>query len=145
MHALIADDDRMAREVLAKTTQAAWGSTRRAVADGAQAWEHLRASTAPTLAILDWMMPQMDGPEVLPPRARGAAARQRCACCSLTARERPRRRRRRPRRRRRRLHHQAVRPRRTARARQQSASGCSALQERLADRVAELQDGACRT
>ena len=32
--------------------------------DGAQAWDHLRVATAPTLAILDWMMPQMDGPEV---------------------------------------------------------------------------------
>jgi CheY-like chemotaxis protein len=34
------------------------------VANGAEAWEHLRAATGPSLAILDWMMPELDGPEV---------------------------------------------------------------------------------
>ena len=34
------------------------------VGDGAQAWDHLRVATEPTLAILDWMMPEMDGPDV---------------------------------------------------------------------------------
>jgi len=64
MHALIADDDRMAREVLARTlTRMGFDVT--AAADGADAWQHLEGVAVPTLAILDWMMPLMDGPEVL--------------------------------------------------------------------------------
>ena len=34
------------------------------VSDGLEAWEHLRTEAAPTLAILDWMMPHMDGPDI---------------------------------------------------------------------------------
>ncbi len=64
MHALIADDDRMAREVLAKTLKR-MGFDVTAVGDGAQAWKHLEGVEVPTFAILDWMMPLMDGPEVL--------------------------------------------------------------------------------
>ena len=32
--------------------------------DGSQAWEHLKGEDPPTVAVLDWMMPGMDGPEV---------------------------------------------------------------------------------
>ena len=64
MHALVADDDRMAREVLA-TTLKRMGFDVTAVADGAEAWTHLEGVEVPTFAILDWMMPLMDGPEVL--------------------------------------------------------------------------------
>ena len=63
MHVLIAEDDRVTGEILARTLQR-WHYHTTVVGDGATAWDHLRASTAPTLAILDWMMPQMDGPEV---------------------------------------------------------------------------------
>jgi PleD family two-component response regulator len=64
MHALIADDDRMAREVLARTlTRMGFDVT--AAADGGDAWQHLEGVAVPTLAILDWMMPVMDGPEIL--------------------------------------------------------------------------------
>jgi two-component system copper resistance phosphate regulon response regulator CusR len=63
MHVLIAEDDRVTGEILARTLQR-WHYATTVVSDGAQAWDHLRVSTAPTLAILDWMMPQMDGPEV---------------------------------------------------------------------------------
>lgn len=34
------------------------------VRDGVQAWEALLAENAPQLAVLDWLMPQMDGIEV---------------------------------------------------------------------------------
>jgi DNA-binding response OmpR family regulator len=34
------------------------------VADGAQAWALLRLEDAPSFAILDWMMPEIDGLEV---------------------------------------------------------------------------------
>jgi DNA-binding response OmpR family regulator len=63
MQVLIAEDDRVTGEILARTLQR-WNYTTTVVGNGAQAWEHLRAAEAPTLAILDWMMPEMDGPDV---------------------------------------------------------------------------------
>ena len=63
MQVLIAEDDRVTGEILSRTLQR-WHYATTVVSDGAQAWDHLRVSSAPTLAILDWMMPQMDGPEV---------------------------------------------------------------------------------
>jgi len=61
--ALIADDDRVTAELLARTLQR-WAYDVTVVGDGAQAWEHLRTAADPTLAILDWMMPSMDGPDI---------------------------------------------------------------------------------
>ncbi|HZP47680.1 MAG TPA: response regulator transcription factor [Vicinamibacterales bacterium] len=63
MHVLIAEDDRATGQILARTLQRLDHETT-VVFDGAQAWEHLRTATAPTLAILDWMMPELDGPDV---------------------------------------------------------------------------------
>src|SRR5436190_10338442 len=63
MQVLIAEDDRVTGEILARTLQR-WNYTTTVVGNGTQAWEHLRATDAPTLAILDWMMPGMDGPDV---------------------------------------------------------------------------------
>jgi DNA-binding response OmpR family regulator len=63
MHVLIAEDDRVTGEILARTLQR-WNHETTVVGDGGKAWEYLRASTSPTLAVLDWMMPEMDGPEV---------------------------------------------------------------------------------
>jgi DNA-binding response OmpR family regulator len=63
MHVLIADDDRITAEILARTLQR-WGHETTVIADGAEAFEYLRASTVATLAVLDWMMPGMDGPEI---------------------------------------------------------------------------------
>jgi len=63
MKVLIAEDDRVTGEILARTLQR-WSYETKVVGDGAQAWEHLRNATAPTLAILDWMMPEIDGPDV---------------------------------------------------------------------------------
>ena len=63
MHVLIAEDDRATGQILARTLQRLSYETT-VVGDGAQAWEHLRTATAPTLAILDWMMPELDGPDV---------------------------------------------------------------------------------
>jgi len=63
MQVLIAEDDRVTGEILARTLQR-WDFDTAVVGNGAQAWEHLRAATIPTLAILDWMMPGMDGTEV---------------------------------------------------------------------------------
>ncbi len=63
MHALVADDDRVTAEILSRTLKR-WEFDVAVVSNGAEAWDHLRAATVPTLAILDWMMPEMDGPEV---------------------------------------------------------------------------------
>jgi sigma-B regulation protein RsbU (phosphoserine phosphatase) len=63
MRALIADDDPIAAEVLARTLQR-WDFDVTITHDGAEALEALRAPDAPSLAILDWMMPHYDGPDV---------------------------------------------------------------------------------
>ena len=41
-----------------------WGYEAVAVDDGERAWEVLQGDDAPTLAVLDWMMPGLDGPEI---------------------------------------------------------------------------------
>jgi len=63
VHALVAEDDRVTAEILSRTLKR-WEFDVAVVSNGAEAWDHLRAATVPTLAILDWMMPEMDGPEV---------------------------------------------------------------------------------
>ena len=63
MRALVADDDRVTAEILSRTLKR-WEFDVTVVGNGAAAWDHLRAAAAPTLAILDWMMPELDGPEV---------------------------------------------------------------------------------
>jgi diguanylate cyclase (GGDEF)-like protein len=60
---LVADDDRVSRRLLElKLVQ--WGFEVVEVADGTEAWNALRAPDGPRLAILDWMMPGLDGIEV---------------------------------------------------------------------------------
>jgi CheY-like chemotaxis protein len=41
-----------------------WGYEPVTVVDGLEAWQMLQQSDAPRLAILDWMMPGMEGPEI---------------------------------------------------------------------------------
>ena len=63
MRVLIADDNPVFLSVL-KVMLSSWGYSIVAAADGNEAWRILRAEDAPRLAILDWMMPGMDGIEV---------------------------------------------------------------------------------
>ncbi len=64
MKVLIADDDRIAATVLAQTLRH-WEFDVTVVADGADALRELQsAAETPTLAILDWMMPRLEGAEV---------------------------------------------------------------------------------
>jgi sigma-B regulation protein RsbU (phosphoserine phosphatase) len=63
MQILIADDDRVTAGILARTLQR-WEFQTTVLGDGAEAFAYLSAATGPTLAILDWMMPGMDGPEI---------------------------------------------------------------------------------
>ena len=63
MKVLIADhgdDSRLELESLLT----AWGYEVVAVADGTEAWKALEREDAPRLAILDWTMPGIDGPEI---------------------------------------------------------------------------------
>ena len=63
MKILIADDDPVSRSVL-QITVANWGYDAVVTSDGPAALEALQADDAPPLAILDWMMPGMDGVDV---------------------------------------------------------------------------------
>jgi two-component system, cell cycle response regulator len=60
MRILIAEDDAVSRRVLLKTLEK-WGHEVVVCSDGAQAWNFLQREDSPQLAILDWMMPEMDG------------------------------------------------------------------------------------
>jgi len=60
---LIADDNPVFRIVL-KTMLTNWGFSVVEASDGVEAWQILQAADGPRLAILDWMMPVMDGIEV---------------------------------------------------------------------------------
>ena len=63
MRILIAEDDPVSRMLL-KTHLETWGHEPVTTVDGTEAWTVLQAADAPTLAILDWMMPGLDGLEV---------------------------------------------------------------------------------
>jgi DNA-binding response OmpR family regulator len=63
MKVLIADDDRVIRRIL-EAALTEWGYGAVAVADGRAAWDVLQAPDAPRFAILDWLMPGLDGLEV---------------------------------------------------------------------------------
>jgi DNA-binding response OmpR family regulator len=63
MRALIADDDRTTTTMLARTLDR-WGFEVSVAHDGGAAWEALASPTPPALAIVDWIMPGADGPEL---------------------------------------------------------------------------------
>lgn len=63
MRILIAEDDVISRQIL-KTTLVKWGYEVTAAQDGVEALAVLESSDAPSLAILDWIMPGIDGIEV---------------------------------------------------------------------------------
>ncbi|MFQ5809349.1 MAG: PleD family two-component system response regulator [Armatimonadota bacterium] len=63
MRILVAEDDAVYRRLLERTL-AKWGYEVVVASDGFEAWELLRGEDRPHLAILDWMMPGIDGPEV---------------------------------------------------------------------------------
>ena len=63
MRVLIAEDSEVTRRLLASQLER-WGYTVVAVNDGAEAWRELQRPDAPRMAILDWMMPGMDGVDV---------------------------------------------------------------------------------
>jgi sigma-B regulation protein RsbU (phosphoserine phosphatase) len=60
---IIADDDPVSREIIS-TTVSRWGFRAIVTQDGHEAMVAIRAEQGPVLAILDWMMPEMDGLQV---------------------------------------------------------------------------------
>ncbi len=63
MKILIAEDDPVSRLVLAATL-AKFGYEVVVTVNGAQAWAAFQSADAPHLAILDWMMPEIEGVEL---------------------------------------------------------------------------------
>jgi len=63
MKVLVADDSATSRQML-RSALAKWGYDVVLAENGAQAWEILAEPSPPPMAILDWVMPHMTGPEV---------------------------------------------------------------------------------
>ena len=63
MKVLIADDSIVSRHMLEATVKK-WGYEPVVACDGQEAWDILQKHGAPQLAILDWVMPQLTGPDV---------------------------------------------------------------------------------
>src|ERR1700684_4120454 len=63
MRILIADDSIVSRHLLDATLRK-WGYQVVVASDGVEAWNVLQEEDAPKLAILDWVMPGLTGPEV---------------------------------------------------------------------------------
>jgi len=60
---LIADDDPIFRRML-ESLLTKWGFTVETAIDGSEVWNILQDVNAPSLAIVDWMMPGIDGLEI---------------------------------------------------------------------------------
>lgn len=69
---LVAEDDPIARRLLEVTLQS-WGHQVVGCEDGVSAWRELDSDAPPGVAILDWMMPGMDGVDI----CRGIRAQRR--------------------------------------------------------------------
>lgn len=63
MRILIAEDDNVSQRIL-ESFLVRWGFQVEIASDGEQAWWILSKQNPPSLAILDWMMPGLDGIEV---------------------------------------------------------------------------------
>ncbi len=63
MRILIADDSIVSRHLLDATLRK-WGYEVVVACDGVEAWNVLQSENSPKLAILDWVMPGLTGPEV---------------------------------------------------------------------------------
>ena len=63
MKILVAEDNAVSRRVV-ETKLTKWGHEVLCATNGTEAWEILQANDAPPIAILDWMMPGIDGVEL---------------------------------------------------------------------------------
>jgi len=86
MRILIAEDDPVSRLVLERLLQK-WGHDVVVTCDGLAAWQALQRDDAPNIAILDWMMPGMDGPDICQ-KTRDLARQEPTYLILLTAKQR---------------------------------------------------------
>ena len=63
MRILIAEDEPVSRRLLQGSLEK-WGYEVCVTSNGLEAWEALQRSDSPSLAVLDWLMPGLDGVEV---------------------------------------------------------------------------------
>jgi diguanylate cyclase (GGDEF)-like protein len=84
---LLAEDARFARHLLQETL-VTWGYEVVLATDGQEAWNCLQEAASPSIALLDWMMPGLDGLEVCR-RVRQAAREPYTYIIVLTGRDRP--------------------------------------------------------
>jgi CheY-like chemotaxis protein len=82
---LIAEDDATSRRLLQVTLQK-WGYEVEVYGDGHDAWQALQRDEAPQLAILDWMMPGIDGLEICR-RLRALPQQRVCYAILLTTKD----------------------------------------------------------
>ncbi|GJM45501.1 MAG: hypothetical protein DHS20C21_23430 [Gemmatimonadota bacterium] len=91
MRILIAEDDPTSRDLLAAFVHR-WGHDPVITRDGPEALQALWSEGSPRIAIVDWMMPGLEGPEVVR-RIRAAEAQREVRCpiyfILLTAKDRP--------------------------------------------------------
>ncbi len=64
MRILVAEDEPFSRTLLVRTLKK-WGHEVVEAADGEQAWKVLQSDDGPRLAVLDWVMPGMNGIDVV--------------------------------------------------------------------------------
>jgi phosphoserine phosphatase RsbU/P len=64
MKILIAEDEMASRRLL-ETMLVKWGYEVQMARDGAEAWQALQVEDPPPLILLDWVMPEMDGLQVI--------------------------------------------------------------------------------
>ncbi len=84
MPVLVAEDNPVFQSML-RSMLTKWGYDVRIAPNGVEAWEVMQSAEAPRLAVLDWMMPYMDGVEVCR-RIRTAAREPYVYVLLLTAR-----------------------------------------------------------
>jgi phosphoserine phosphatase RsbU/P len=84
MNVLIADDDATSRFML-QSLLTAWGYSVIPACDGNEAWKILCEPDAPQLVILDWMMPGLEGPEIVQ-RLRSRTSEIPCYAIIITSR-----------------------------------------------------------
>ena len=138
---LVAEDEPVSRRLLERSLEQ-WGYHPVICTNGEEAWQLLQDEAAPRIAVLDWEMPELDGLEICR-RIRATKMRTQPYLVLLTARSSPR---------------DVVEGLRAGaddyitkpvdrdelEARLQVAARVVALQQRLADRVAELEEALAR-
>ena len=85
LQVLVADDEPVSRTVVGAMLKKA-GFVVQYAPDGAQAWQRLQSPNPPSLALLDWEMPGLQGPEVIE-RIRGRQAQAPTYVILLTSRD----------------------------------------------------------